>query len=303
MKFPNRDELGSTLEVYLSKEDEIHRDCLRLLMGQPVPTILESHPQIWFSQPNHLHFGLAYLGPVQVSLGQILTLWHREALQLPCSCGGQIYVEGMGGSPLSGSHSLFGFCPRCQQAQKTRLPQGKSLLQFARPLLEFYHRQTNPRSTPRWAWPFTVAFAAMEGKRPMACVRDKKHVTQMTYDYFSDQTLIRGEPIHRWRDDAGDFVVNRSPMCWSNDRWVDRISPTEPVMPLVSLAPIKRGEARRADPKIVKHERLLYQFGEYIGRSGLAPMFHCATPLPDHVLIQLSQWFIHRDGGQNGLIE
>ena len=297
MKFPNRDELGSTLEVYLSKEDVIHRDCLRLLMGGALPAALERHPQVWFSQPSHLHFGLAYLGPVSVSLGQILTLWHREALQLPCSCGGRIYVECLGGSPLSGSHSLFGYCPRCKQAQKARLPQGKSFLEFARPLLEFYHRQPNPRMAPRWAWPFTAAYDAIEGRRPVARVVDRNQVTQMTYDYFSDEVLVRGEPFERWQSRGAELEVNRSPVCRSNDRWVNRVSAAEPAMPLVSLAPLTPGVPRRPDPVIVKREILFYQYGSYLGPAGLAPIFFCETPLPDHVLLQLTQWFIHPDGG------
>ena len=71
-------------------------------------------------------------------------------------------------------------------------------------------------------------------------------------------------------------------------------STTKAAMPLVY--PSSLLNLRRADPEIVKYETLFYQNGRYLGGSRRAPMLFCETPLPEQVLLQLTQWFIYQNG-------
>jgi hypothetical protein len=290
MIFPNLEDTVCEFEPYVSNQTVTHRRLLRLLMGQPFPDEFQDHPHLWFSIPRHLSFGFAYLGRVTLNLGQILTLWHRGHLQLPCECGGIIYLESIGGSPLSGSHCLSGYCPVCMRSQTPQLPSGKRVIDLVRVLSE--GRRMNASNVPDWTWPFPISYATIHGQSPVSLVVDQAQVVRMTYRYSSDEILIHGEIIQGMDGLTDDLVLSRSPVSPSNDRWVERLSTVEPAMPLVSLAPMVRGNRRRPDPKIVKRERLIYQHGGFIGRCGLDPILYCDMPLPDHVLIRMTRWLV-----------
>ena len=50
----------------------------------------------------------------KISLGSLLLLWQEGKLKEKCpSCGGDVFVFGESGSPLSGAYSWWGFCPEC----------------------------------------------------------------------------------------------------------------------------------------------------------------------------------------------
>lgn len=66
------------------------------------------------------YFGLAYSGPIVITLGMLLELWDTfpDTTDTHQDCGGQILIYSFGGSPLSGSHSWQGFCRKCLEYTK-----------------------------------------------------------------------------------------------------------------------------------------------------------------------------------------
>lgn len=68
----------------------------------------------FYCYPGNAFLSLAYLGGGQIPLGALLLLWRDGEMLDACEeCGGVVHIIGAGGSPLSGSHSWWGGCPRC----------------------------------------------------------------------------------------------------------------------------------------------------------------------------------------------
>jgi len=72
--------------------------------------------------------GLAYMGGRDLTLGELLHLWSHSLLSFPCPCcHGTFFVTRAGGSPLSGSYSIRGFCSKKRNIRAGKLPQGTSI--------------------------------------------------------------------------------------------------------------------------------------------------------------------------------
>lgn len=94
-------------------------------LGQNLKLILAHSAEILRNERYfYCYFGTAFLsvpyiwpdGPIP--LGVLITLWQRGEFVDKCrECGGRVYMIGLGGSPLSGSHSWWGRCAECGRHQ------------------------------------------------------------------------------------------------------------------------------------------------------------------------------------------
>jgi hypothetical protein len=71
--------------------------------------------QYFFCQIGAAYLSTAWIGPDgPIPLGALVLLWQKGKLIKECpDCGGNVYVFGAGGSPLSGTTSWWGVCRRC----------------------------------------------------------------------------------------------------------------------------------------------------------------------------------------------
>ena len=62
---------------------------------------------------------MAYAGGGYLPLGTLLCFWQQDRFTDTCEeCEGKVYLYGAGGSPLSGSGSMWGRCAQCHKGKK-----------------------------------------------------------------------------------------------------------------------------------------------------------------------------------------
>lgn len=120
-------------------------------------SLLHDHASSIIEQPhlgsiplNSCGIVAAFLGGRTFTLKTLLQLHRSNQAVTTCArCGGKFWVLYAAGSPLSGTHSLTGFCEQstCDQTWQ-RLATGQSFLRFAVPILEC--KQGNNRPTTPW---------------------------------------------------------------------------------------------------------------------------------------------------------
>jgi len=71
----------------------------------------------FFCEFGDAFLSMPYIGPDgPISIGILLMLWQRGDLIEVCpECGGDVYIRGAGGSPLSGTHTYWGSCVKCRK--------------------------------------------------------------------------------------------------------------------------------------------------------------------------------------------
>ena len=75
-----------------------------------------------------LYVGLAYIGGGHVFLGAAVQGWKNGSLRRKCpNCSSSAYVLRAGGSPLSGTGSWSGICPKCGEVRATERVTGLAL--------------------------------------------------------------------------------------------------------------------------------------------------------------------------------
>jgi hypothetical protein len=123
----------TTLQALQAKEREA-RARIKEAMGQEsvdladhLPQVLERTEEIVAHEElaNALvsgcaHVSVAYVGPNgYLSIGLLLQLWQEDRFTGVCTdCGEVVYYYGAGGSPLSGSGSMWGLCGSCRKPAK-----------------------------------------------------------------------------------------------------------------------------------------------------------------------------------------
>lgn len=93
------------------------------LLMEHLPLVLANAERIlskkeyFFCVDTSLAFlSIAYGTGGPIPLGVLVQLWQAGELIKQCpECDGKLYVLGCGGSPLSGTHSWWGFCPECKK--------------------------------------------------------------------------------------------------------------------------------------------------------------------------------------------
>ena len=76
---------------------------------------IEQTPEMFYCQPLGCFLSIAYCGGGSIVLGVLLRVWNDGGFRRPCpKCGKEAWLLGLGGSPLSGNNSWWGFCPTCQ---------------------------------------------------------------------------------------------------------------------------------------------------------------------------------------------
>jgi hypothetical protein len=91
--------------------------------------ILENE-QFFFCQIGAAYLAMPWIGPDgPIPLGVLVLLWQKRKLIKKCpDCGGNVYVFGASGSPLSGDHSWRGVCRRCAGEKSQRGGNGFHLI-------------------------------------------------------------------------------------------------------------------------------------------------------------------------------
>jgi len=88
-----------------------------------------SQPRYFYCEMEDAFLSMPYIsGDGLIPLGVLMLLWRGEVLKDVCSdCGGEVYIVGTGGSPLSGNHSWWGCCRQCGKRQKGHKPTFREL--------------------------------------------------------------------------------------------------------------------------------------------------------------------------------
>lgn len=98
-------------------ENKLFCENLRLII-ESFDTILKRE-EFFFCEFGSAFLSMAYIakgGPIP--LGVLISLWQDGDFIDKCShCGGEVYIIGAGGSPLSGGHSFWGYCGQCGNKQ------------------------------------------------------------------------------------------------------------------------------------------------------------------------------------------
>lgn len=80
-----------------------------------------------------LFFSSAYTSRERpLTLGELYLLWNKNEWITPDCCG-QVYLYSAGGSPLSGSHSYFGYCCGCNKSYRGRRP---TFMEIMKPFMD-----------------------------------------------------------------------------------------------------------------------------------------------------------------------
>jgi len=79
--------------------------------------ILDNPELYYIPVDKAFYVSIAYIGGIQLFLGDLLTLWQDERWHTNCpKCNSQsLFICGAGGSPLSGSGSAWGVCKKCRE--------------------------------------------------------------------------------------------------------------------------------------------------------------------------------------------
>jgi hypothetical protein len=98
---------------------------------------------------------VAYHGGGQLPLGVLILLWRQgEMLDTCTKCGGTVHIFGVGGSPLSGSHSWWGFCIQCGSRVRGHREDFGSLWRPVSKMLKDYKNEPviQRGELPEWSW-------------------------------------------------------------------------------------------------------------------------------------------------------
>jgi len=121
-------------------ENKLFCENLRLIIENS-DTILKRE-EFFFCEFGSAFLSIAYIakgGPIP--LGVLISLWQRGEFIDKCShCGGDVYIIGAGGSPLSGTHSFWGYCGQCGRKQSGKKP---TLGELWQPVVEMLKRYPN----------------------------------------------------------------------------------------------------------------------------------------------------------------
>lgn len=106
---------------YISKEgDSEQRQKEDFLFSRNIDMLLTNtdyiinKPELHFCTFGNAYLSIAYMRGGHIPLGILLSLWRDNELIDTCpDCGGRLLIIGSGGSPLSGTHSYWGYCEKC----------------------------------------------------------------------------------------------------------------------------------------------------------------------------------------------
>lgn len=123
---------------------------------QPDPGSPDQAPRPPADTPRQGDPSLGYIGDRLIRPEVLSAMWAAGKWRYPCpkDCGGTLYVDGMGGSPLTGAGKIWGECTHCGDVSVER------------------HTV---------AWSVEVLYAALEhGDFPSS--RDKDPIARLTVD-------------------------------------------------------------------------------------------------------------------------
>ena len=85
-------------------------------------SIILENERYFFCEIGTAFLSIPYIGPGgQIPLGVLVLLSQKGDIIKKCpDCGGKAYILGAGGSPLSGTHSWWGICPKCGKTKSQR---------------------------------------------------------------------------------------------------------------------------------------------------------------------------------------
>ncbi len=94
-------------------ENKLFCENLRLII-ESSDTILKKE-EFFFCEFGSAFLSMAYIAKGgSIPLGVLISLWQKGESMDTCShCGGEVYIIGAGGSPLSGQHKWWGYCGQC----------------------------------------------------------------------------------------------------------------------------------------------------------------------------------------------
>ncbi len=111
---PGRDDRPADVIV---SETKLFRENLPLLLEKA--DVIINTPRYFFCTFDSAFIPLMFIHGGMIPLGILSLLWQQGKLKAICEfCGGEVYIYGLGGSPLSGSHSARGCCKDCARYNK-----------------------------------------------------------------------------------------------------------------------------------------------------------------------------------------
>jgi hypothetical protein len=136
-------------------EDELLREHLPTILGHS-RRIVETRRYFYCQLTSAwLSTWFFYNGGGPIPLGVLILLWDSGEMVFDCvECGGNLYAIGVGGSPLSGSATVWGVCEGCRKSQRRTHSKGSLSIHAVGQLLQ---RHTNERivergQEPRFDW-------------------------------------------------------------------------------------------------------------------------------------------------------
>jgi len=203
-----------TVEEEKRESNRSPRESLEIrLLKEHLPLLLANRerilhtPEYFFCTLEDAYASLAYVGGGRLYLGVLALVWKRELVRSACiDCGGPLFLLGLAGSPLSGTHSIWGICSSCRDHKTWMEP---SLTTIAMPIRELIQKYPNEaivkkgqRRTFSWAGlvgedtPDEVIRPAVEGKNLLQVVWELSDDVQKQQcrDKYGDWPELRALP-------------------------------------------------------------------------------------------------------------
>jgi hypothetical protein len=101
-------------------ESKLFAENLGLILDKA--QVIIDTPRYFFCTFDSAFISVMFVHGGMIPLGVLSLLWQKGNLRAACRhCGGEVYIYGTGGSPLSGSHSAWGCCLACGKYNRVQV--------------------------------------------------------------------------------------------------------------------------------------------------------------------------------------